>query len=291
MGHDGKALIRSMRDSECDSFERACAELVGVLGVNSAGKSPPTRAVPICVERWHEWFYSDEIWFSSPDTSLLIDPEIGLASLRNPVTGLVVQHDGLSWVGSTAIRSVVAIAGDKRFAVAAGTVVVGQKIFLPYISGGVQRDVPEDFYVLGAGGLRPIKMCRARVMSRRDMLDEARESSNRISLILSYRLTMRYEWQASVGEPGGASAMFPVSRWACADLFATRDALPGRSRRSALRHFVEKHARRSPGDTGGPSDVDVRRYLRGQTRFSWNGLDCEIIPPAFDAEAIEASKR
>lgn len=290
MGHEGKKIIRSMRDSECDSFERACAELVAVLGVNSFGKHPPQRAVPICVERWHPWFYSDETWFSSPDSSLLEDAEIGLMSLRNPAVGLVSRHDGMSFVGSTAVRAVVAIHGDKRFAVPAGTVVVGQRIFLPYISGGVQMGVPEDFYVLRDGGLKAIRMCRSRVMSRRDALDEERESSNRISLILSYRLTMRYEWQVSVGEPGGASAMFPVPRRACADLFATRDALPGRSRRSALRHFVEKHARRRP-DTDGPSDVDVRRYLRGQTRFSWNGLECEIIPPAFDAEAIEASKR
>lgn len=293
MIHDGKKVVRSMRESECDSFERACAELVDVLNVNSMGKSPPRRATPICVERWHRWLYSSEIWFSSPDSSLFSDADVGILSLRDPAVGLAVRHEpGISWVGSTVIRTVVAVPGDRRFAVPAGTPVIGQRICLPYTSIGVQGDVKEDFYVPGSGGgLVAVKMCRARRMSRSDMLEEQRESSNRISLVLSYRLTMRYEWQVDVGEPGGASAMFPVSRAECADLFATRDALPGRSRRSALRHFVEKHARRRPDDVGGPSDVEVRRYLRGQTRFSWNGLDCEIIPPAYDAEAIEASKR
>ena len=27
--------------------------------------------------------------------------------------------------------------------------------------------------------------------------------------------------------------------------------------------------------------VDVREHLRGQTKFAWNGLTCEVIPPKY----------
>lgn len=289
MGHDGKKIIRSMRDSECDSFERACAELVAVLSVNSLSKAPPRRAVPISIARWHRWLYPhDDMWFMRPDSDALRDPSIGVTVLRKPHVALCVVTDDIPHIGAFYTRCVTAIDGDKRFHAPAGSLVIGDTFRAPYIQGYVQHSITENWYVVGDDGVRPIRI--QRYTSKRDTVEEIQETSERIALNVGYSLTMRYEWQASVGEPGGASAMFPVSRRACADLFATRDALPGRSRRSSLRHFVEKHARRRPDDAGGPSDVEVRRYLRGQTRFSWNGLDCEIIPPAFDAEVIEASK-
>lgn len=289
MANTGKKIIRRMRESECGSFEQACSELVDVLGVNSHSKSPPKRAIPLSVTRWNKWLYAvDDMWFSTPDVSLLRDASAGLRSLRDPVVGLNIRCDaGLSWIGSITVRSVLAIPNDRRFLAPAGAILVGQRLQLPYVSGHVQTSAPEDFYVLGERGLKAVMQCRKSVLSRRELLEEESESIKRIELFLSYRLTMRYEWQIEIGEPGGASAMFPISRAECAAAFASRDALPGRSRRSALRHFVEKHARRRASDPHGPSDVDVRRYLRGQTSFSWNGLACEIIPPAYEMEAIE----
>lgn len=50
--------------------------------------------------------------------------------------------------------------------------------------------------------------------------------------------------------------------------------------RSALVHWVEKHWRRRPDqDVDDPSAlVEVRRHLRGEKRFVWNGLSCEVVP-------------
>lgn len=104
--------------------------------------------------------------------------------------------------------------------------------------------------------------------------------------------SMRYEWRVAVGVEGAPSTAFVVDREACKEIFRLRDAPPGRSRRAALLNFVTQHWKRSRSQapTEDPQ-VFVREHLRGQTKFKWNGLTCEVIPPKYDVERLEKAKQ
>lgn len=104
-------------------------------------------------------------------------------------------------------------------------------------------------------------------------------------------LRERYDWNVAIGCGHGASFMIPVERQSAREVFRLRDIPDGAQRRAALIHFVTKHWRRKPSqkDDSDP-DVLVREHLRGETKFNWNGLRCEIVPPAYDVERLRGEK-
>jgi hypothetical protein len=123
---------------------------------------------------------------------------------------------------------------------------------------------------------------------RRDSVAVFRDEMQRLSVAYANtRVPLRYEWGCTLGYEGQHTVRIPVERDAVPELFRLRDIPNGASRRAALRHFVTAHFRR--GASLGPREdptIFVKKHLRGQTRFTWNGLVCEILPPAYDAEQI-----
>jgi hypothetical protein len=102
-----------------------------------------------------------------------------------------------------------------------------------------------------------------------------------------FGLVSRYEWQLVFGYDHCASVAVPVERDALPDLVRLRDVPDGKRRRAALAHFVAAHHRRgrSQAPTEDPA-IWVRKHMRGERVFRWDGLTCEIRPPAYDVERL-----
>jgi hypothetical protein len=118
--------------------------------------------------------------------------------------------------------------------------------------------------------------------------EQTRTEINRsMSMAFSAALSHRYCWHAAMGiGDHGPRLLLATSAKGCLELFKSRDPSPGRTRRDALRHWVKNHYR----DSSECSLSYVRDHLRGQTRFDWHGLNCELMVSAYDLERNEAFK-
>lgn len=105
------------------------------------------------------------------------------------------------------------------------------------------------------------------------------EPASWIHLATIVQFTRELYWTVELGYDGKPSIQFPTDAIGAREAFRLRDIPEGKSRRAALIHWVRHHwrARRS-----GPGATEVRTHLRGQERFSWNGLRCVITPTASD---------
>lgn len=275
------------------SFDQACDEVCDAMSSLESVMVDrrPLHHTIMLSERWAHWFGDRKVGVEGYDA--LQDHDIGVRSLLGRQPQAIVdfraqsqnpEHRAKNMLAAITMNVTRSTGPCASHVAPRGSILVEQRmVAVRPITG----ELHPHWFVFGSKGFADVSRLRRKPQIR----SAARKSVEAHALtLLGADLRARYEWQVAIGPAGASTFAFMVDRAECANMFATRDALPGRSRRTALRHFVEKHARRRPDDAGGPSDVDVRRYLRGQMRFSWNGLDCEIIPPAFEVEAIEASK-
>lgn len=107
-----------------------------------------------------------------------------------------------------------------------------------------------------------------------------------ISIGFAIPLTERYDWHVAFGfADHGPRVIFPTNPSGCLALFRSRNLGSGEKRRAALRHWVTNHYRQIGADNTNLSYI--RDHLRGNTRFIWNGLDCELLVSEFDLEKNE----
>jgi len=102
-----------------------------------------------------------------------------------------------------------------------------------------------------------------------------------INLAHSVMLIRRYYWSVCLSF-GGPSIRFLTDPTGVREIFKLRDLPEGKLRRAALRNWVRRHNRRSRADAA--ALIDVRRHLRGATKFTWNGMTCVIEPSGLDLE-------
>lgn len=103
---------------------------------------------------------------------------------------------------------------------------------------------------------------------------------DRAAMFQSMALTYRYEWGAQFSIDSSAKIIIPVTPAGVLELFNDRNKPQDNDRRAALRHWVSRHMR----STSGGNFSEVRRHLRGETRFSWRGFDVVIRPSQFDED-------
>jgi hypothetical protein len=104
-----------------------------------------------------------------------------------------------------------------------------------------------------------------------------------LKLAPSFQFSARYEWSASLSYSGGPSVMFPTNPSGVKELFRLRDIPPGKTRRQAIKHWVTEHTRRI-NQPEKEIEVQVRKHLRGQTKFNWNGLLVSVHPSDADLD-------
>ena len=101
-----------------------------------------------------------------------------------------------------------------------------------------------------------------------------------IQLAMGIAFSREYEWRVSLGWTGHPSISFVTDPVGAREVFRLRDIANGQSRRSALRQWIGEHWRRTRRDDR--EERRVRAHLRGATQFTWNGLECRIMPSADD---------
>lgn len=106
----------------------------------------------------------------------------------------------------------------------------------------------------------------------------------RMFVLLGAQFSARYEWHVLLGLPNAPRLSLPCSPAEARELFKARELPPGKTRRAALRHWVGQHLRER--DSAEP--IAVRAHLRGVTEFTFDQLECELVPSAFDREKLAA---
>jgi hypothetical protein len=114
------------------------------------------------------------------------------------------------------------------------------------------------------------------------------DDGERLPAMLNLMLMERYQWTVRFrAQPDKLAVSIDTDPEGAREAFRLRDIPNGTSRRAALRNWVTAHTRRR---RGGADRQLVLAHLRGETRFAWNGLECELIPSAFDREKEIARK-
>jgi len=96
------------------------------------------------------------------------------------------------------------------------------------------------------------------------------------SLFLGHAFYEETTWSVTVGMPGLIGLTFATDVPGIRQLLKDRDLPPGRSRRTAMRHWVNEHWRSHPTAMTDDDDVFVREYLRGQIKCDWHGYNVTV---------------
>lgn len=108
-----------------------------------------------------------------------------------------------------------------------------------------------------------------------------------IKMAQSVALTRRYTWEVTFRWEDGPGVVLSTDPVGVGEVFALRDIPEGRTRRSALRHWVREHWRRQ-GRSAPEVETKVRAHLRGATEFTWGSLRCVLRPSLADLERAQA---
>jgi hypothetical protein len=105
----------------------------------------------------------------------------------------------------------------------------------------------------------------------------------RFNTCLSAAFTVHLRWHVAFGPEDGIRILMPTPPGGALKLFKDRNKKG--SRREKLRHWVEEHWRETK-----ESLAFVCSHLRGQTKFEWYGLNCEILVSQEDLDKNEFFK-
>lgn len=114
-----------------------------------------------------------------------------------------------------------------------------------------------------------------------------------IEMLRSIAFTDFYEWKVCLGYPSLPTIGLTTDPAGVREVFKLRDLPNGASRRTALRHWVESHYRKSKPENEDydTEAIKVIAHLRGETKFTWNGLQCEIKPSEYDIRRAEKLRK
>lgn len=112
---------------------------------------------------------------------------------------------------------------------------------------------------------------------------------------LTTALTEFYQWHLYIREkPDSIGFKVPVAPESFEDVFRLRDTGSTKTgRKKAILHWVEAHIRilNNSQYSEEQREVLVRRHLRGETKFKWNGMEVHIIPSGHDLKKYKTSKK
>lgn len=158
---------------------------------------------------------------------------------------------------------------------------------------GKPRDGGSEFAVWRAGkwiGMTPAPIHRTDLWRSSDGVPLSRIIAGMgrmsgMSIVAQHNRPMH--WAVMLGFDGSPSVHFQTTPTGAREVFRLRDIPNGKSRRTALRHWVREHWRKKHDD---PADESkVREHLRGATSFVWNGLRCSVRPAQEDLDRHKPS--
>ncbi len=150
-----------------------------------------------------------------------------------------------------------------------------------------------EHYQLVAGDRSPSWKPLASPLDRRRQFDNPHADrecfSSMISVFPEFQAFRDASWAVEFAYPGSHSVSFLTDPIGIREFFRLRDVPTGKSRRQALKHWVSAHYRQLRDDPA--VETQVRASLRGQTRFTWLGLNATIHIPSGDLAKLEAFKQ
>lgn len=113
------------------------------------------------------------------------------------------------------------------------------------------------------------------------------QARNIITCLAGFQMTWEDYWTVVIGSVGGGSSLrVPCSAKAAMDFLSLRDIPEGRTRRSAIRHWVSAHDRKTES-----GETEVIGHLRGRQKFSWDGLVGYVEPSKAVLDAAKNQKK
>lgn len=106
------------------------------------------------------------------------------------------------------------------------------------------------------------------------------------SLFLGHAFYEETTWSVTVARPGLLGLTFATDIPGIRQLLKDRDLPPGRSRRSAIRHWVNEHWRSKATAMTEDDDVFVREHMRGQIKCDWHGYNVTVNVSDMDQRRI-----
>jgi hypothetical protein len=122
--------------------------------------------------------------------------------------------------------------------------------------------------------------------NRSPQIQRSDDAIGDVFLPLSLALTSEYEWKVEIrAHPNTPSMSVTASPDDIKTLYRSRQNMGGPGRREALRHWVKTHKRRSASSDD--ELIDILAYMRGASRFMWNGYECAVHVSEYDLRRAE----
>jgi hypothetical protein len=113
--------------------------------------------------------------------------------------------------------------------------------------------------------------------------------STKIAMMYQLAMSMYYEWSIYIKEYDNIGLIIPINPMILSEIFKT--SMMKFDSRKRMLHFVRDHYRRKVALPNEDYSVYVRRYLRGEHKFNYNGFSAEIIPPRYDLNRVKTRKK
>ncbi len=115
------------------------------------------------------------------------------------------------------------------------------------------------------------------------------EIINSLKAAYQVAFSMYYEWGLYIKDQDSIGLIIPINPVILSELYST-SMLKFDSKKRML-HFVRDHYRRKIADQSHDYSVFVKKYLRGEYKFNYNGFYAEIIPPRYDLNRVKTRKK
>lgn len=161
-------------------------------------------------------------------------------------------------------------------------IVASQRLFLDRQTG-IGRTSVQYFGTNGAGDWQNW----IDLASGQPLLEVHPAECGALRMALGIQFGRDYLWYAHLKLPGAeAGVMIPTTPGGARALFRLRDVEEGRTRRTALTHWVGEHSRRVRKDTAEETRTWVKEHVRGTAKFKWRDMEGAIYPAAYDLRRI-----
>jgi hypothetical protein len=111
------------------------------------------------------------------------------------------------------------------------------------------------------------------------------------NIAMSYQVAFSnyYEWSIYIKEYDNIGLIIPIEPGMLSEIYKT--SLLKFDCKKSMIHFVRDHYRRKPMVKNDDYSVYVKKYLRGEHKFNYNGFSAEIIPPKYELNRIATKKK